>query len=77
MEQKLGTCTMGDICRLTAGQMRLLRSREGKIKCETIRSNKIGKNLEINTLESKLTNNKLRWYEDVLRMNEERIPKKV
>jgi hypothetical protein len=28
-------------------------------------------------LEGKLTNNRIRWYERVLRMNEERISKKI
>jgi hypothetical protein len=38
---------------------------------------KISENLKINTLEGKLTNNRIRWYECVLRINEERFPKKV
>jgi hypothetical protein len=31
----------------------------------------------MNTLKGKLTNNRIRWYEYILRINEDRIPKKV
>jgi hypothetical protein len=34
-------------------------------------------NLNIKTLKGKLTNNRIKWYGHVLRMNEQRIPKKV
>jgi hypothetical protein len=41
---------------------------------ERIRNKRQKENLMINTLEGKLTNNTIRWYEHILRMNEERIP---
>jgi hypothetical protein len=38
---------------------------------------KTEENLKISTLEGKLTTNRIRWYGHILRMDEERIPKKV
>jgi hypothetical protein len=37
--------------------------------------NKKGQNLEIKSLENNLPNNKIRWYEHVLRMDKEIHPK--
>lgn len=38
---------------------------------------KIKEQLKINTLESKLTNNRIRLYEHILRTNKDKIAKKV
>jgi hypothetical protein len=40
---------------------------------DRIRNKKISENLKSNTLKDKLTNNRMRWYGHILRMNEERI----
>jgi hypothetical protein len=34
-------------------------------------------NLKVNTLEHKLINNRIRWYENILRMNKDEIHEKV
>jgi hypothetical protein len=42
-----------------------------------MKKQKIRGNLKINTLEGKLKYNRIRQYEHILRMNKEKIPKKV
>jgi hypothetical protein len=63
--------------RLTATEMQFLISMEGKTKRDRIRNKKIKENVQLNSLDNKLTHNRMRWCGHVLRMNEERIPKKV
>jgi hypothetical protein len=67
------TWTRADINRLMAAEMRFLRSKAEWIKRKRIRNktNKQTKKIKINTMEGKLTNNRIRWYGHVLRMNEE------
>jgi hypothetical protein len=57
--------------------MKLLTGTERKHKRKRIRSEKKISVLKMNTLEGKLMNSRIRWYGHVLRMNKERIPKKV
>jgi hypothetical protein len=57
-----------------AADMRFLRRTGGKTERGMIRNKPISFHF---TLEGKLTNNKMRWNGYVLRMNEERIPKKL
>jgi hypothetical protein len=53
--------TKADISRLTVAQMRFLRGTERKTKTDRIR-NKNRENIQLNTLEGKLTSNRTEWY---------------
>jgi hypothetical protein len=61
-----------------AVEMRFLRNIKGKTKRDGIRKGKkIIETLKLNILGGKLRNNRMRWYRHIIRMNEERVPKKV
>jgi hypothetical protein len=55
MEQKYGHGAKEDTSRLTAAEMRLLRSILGNNKTDRIRNEITGENIKINSLEGKLT----------------------
>jgi hypothetical protein len=74
VEQKLGHGpSQALLSKLMAAEIIFL-SIEGKTKRI---SEKIRKNLKINTLESKLTINRMRRYGHISRMNHKRIPRSV
>jgi hypothetical protein len=54
--------TKADISRLKATEATFLSSIQGKTKREKLKSEKIKDNLKKNTLEGKLTNNRIRQY---------------
>lgn len=63
--------------RIEAAEMRFLRSVAGYTLLDQKRSTDIRTELEIFNLNDRLTSQKKNWKEHILRMNEDRFPKKI
>ncbi|KAI5715485.1 hypothetical protein M8J77_016861 [Diaphorina citri] len=66
-----------DNTRMQAAEMKFLRSMVGKTRRDRIRNIDIRKMVDIESLEEKMRERRLKWYGHVMRMNDERLPKKV
>jgi hypothetical protein len=73
------TWTRPDIIRLSVTEIKFLRFIDEKTKTDKTRNKQTKKGGGGGgvTVEGKLTNNRMKWYGYILRMNEERISKNV
>jgi hypothetical protein len=58
-------------------EMKFLREIIGKTRTDRIRNDNIREQLKVDDIKTDIEKNRLRWYGYVMRMADERIPKKM
>ena len=71
------TTTKREECRIQAAEMKFLRGIEGKTRRDKIRNEEIRRRTGILKLQDRIETTKLKWYGHMMRMGEERVPKKA
>ena len=71
------TMTERDKSRIQAAEMKFCRSLLGKTKMDRIRNEGIRNEIRVVDVQSKIETSRLRWFGHMMRMEEERIPKRA
>jgi hypothetical protein len=71
------TCTKREESKIQAMEMKFLREIMGKTRRDRIRNDDIREQLKVDDIKTDIEKNRLRWYGHVMRIADERIPKKT
>jgi hypothetical protein len=71
------TCTKREESKIQAMKMKFLREIIGETRRDRIRNDDIREQLKVDNIKTDKEKNRLRWYGNVMRMADERIPKKT
>jgi hypothetical protein len=71
------TCTKREESKIQAKEMKFLREIIGKTRRDRIRNDDIREQLKVDNIKIDIEKNRLRWYGHIMRMADERIPKRT
>jgi hypothetical protein len=71
------TCTKREESKIQAMEMKFLREILGKTRRDKIKNDDIREQLKIDDIKYNIERNRLKWYGHVMRMADERIPKRT